>query len=224
MGKEDGAQSGPANGGHVGQGDGFSESNDAFAGVVGLGQGASIVEQGPGPIDRRVGQRGAGDLEVSPDEILGLGLDLGVPPMQDPQLHAEGGVRHAVRLPQPDLFVDGPVPVARGPAEDPGRPKHGVGGQAVALDGLDRQEIAVEVMFVLEAVAERRGLAVQGLIGVEPQDPFRCAVIQRRISGPREIVIPISLDNRGAQGAGHGHRSVGRAGVVDDDVVDEGAG
>src|SRR5262249_1118085 len=55
--------------------------------------------------------------------------------------------------------------------------------------------------------------------GVDAEDPAATAAEEGLVAGPREVVVPVALDHDRARSAGQGDGVVGRAGVVDHDLV-----
>ncbi len=80
-------------------------------------------------------------------------------------------------------------------------------------------------VFVFEAGEQLAQLLavffVEPVIGVEPEDPVPRGVSQALIAGAGEVVAPGEVEDAGAEGGGDFLGAVGRAGVDDDDFVDE---
>ena len=91
-------------------------------------------------------------------------------------------------------------------------------GQVVDGDG---EAVHLRVDLIEETQQAGHVVADEGLVGVEPGDPLPGAVFQGGVAGPGEVVVPVALDDGGAEFAGDVHGGVGRPGVVDDDLVGE---
>jgi hypothetical protein len=80
-------------------------------------------------------------------------------------------------------------------------------------------------VFVAEGGEQRpQPLAVgvvEALVGVEPEDPVTGGVAQAGVAGGGEVVAPGEVEEAGAEAGGHLAGVVSRAGVHDDDFLDE---
>lgn len=95
------------------------------------------------------------------------------------------------------------------------------GPETGALDRFDRHRVTVEGTLRCELGPEVDGVSVHRLIGVEPKDPVPAAVFERFVAGSGEVVVPVPLDDSGTELACQRDRSVGRARVVDHDLVNQ---
>jgi hypothetical protein len=120
-----------------------------------------------------------------------------------------------------DAFVEPPFPIPPGPTEESGR-LVGVGdGSIRALLVVDDEAHAVRRRVARQSGTEGRAVTLHGLVGVDPQDPLARARRQSRVAGGGEVLGPWPFEHDGARSARDVHRVVDRAGVVDDDLVDD---
>ena len=70
-------------------------------------------------------------------------------------------------------------------------------------------------------IADREMVKVEGFVGVEHQDPVAAGAREARVAGVREVVPPRFVVDRRTGGPRDVDRRVRRAGVDEDDLVDD---
>ena len=115
-----------------------------------------------------------------------------------------------------------PGPARPRPTEDPRRVERGRVARAVAHRVGDGDLVAVTAGRAGEAAAhlDRVGADHQ-LVGVDPEDPGAGALAQGGVARAGEVVVPVAADDGRTDRLGQLGRPVDRAGVVDDDLVDD---
>ena len=141
--------------------------------------------------------------------------------MVDAHRVAQGRGGHgAVRAPAGDLLVEPAGPLAARAAEERQAEWTNMEPTApVAFSITTLKPSTSGPVRARDARSARDVGAAQGLVGIEPGDPVAGAGGQRLVAGPGEVVVPVALEDRRPELPGQGHGAVGRAGVVDDDLV-----
>ena len=71
-----------------------------------------------------------------------------------------------------------------------------------------------------EEVAQVLCLAFENFVGIDVQNPFAAACFERSVARTAEVVVPVTLDHGRACFTGELDRAIGRAGVVNNDFID----